>query len=481
MKSSPSPTSLFGFARWGVFVKLNASSAELQLDAGSHGELACQPEVPVEETRPAQVVVAGVAEARFGYLGKRCRIVVGRAPADSAELLHVRLHLVRRLDAARQVERGVVREHTERCAAHDADHVVDLPPADDVRQDAPLTRPVAAGAERQLPDVRDAQVVRPISAGARVVALEVRQRLGLVLAEGQGAVLVVAHRLAPRVVHAQAQTTGEPPLQLRLQGVVAPFPDRLQKHGGRGAAVAGLQGLALVSSADDLSGIDVEQPELPRRLRPDIADLPRETPRQLSLHRHVPRLDVAAVQVLRIPRPRVVARDVEHAVTRIGQLERGNPLRQRSRRRQPIGGLELHLRQNRVVRPNQLHAVVGIVGEAVTRAGHPFLPEPIRQPHTRAEARLARIDAAVLRHGADATEPHLVGRDVVAFDSPVGSCGNGEVLHRVPTSRVRLFPTVQRSRAYRLYSRARTWYSSGACSVLPARLACPIRKAATVL
>src|SRR5215203_3331009 len=74
---------------------------ELQSHPGSNGELACQPEVPVEETRPAQVVIPGVAEARLGYLGKRCRIVVRRAPADSAELLHVRLHLVRRLVAAR--------------------------------------------------------------------------------------------------------------------------------------------------------------------------------------------------------------------------------------------------------------------------------------------------------------------------------------------------------------------------------------------
>ena len=74
------------------------------------------------------------------------------------------------------------------------------------------------------------------------------------------------------------------------------------------------EGLPLLTGADDLAGVDVEEPELSGRARGHVADLAREVPRQLPLDREVPRLDVPAVQLLRVARPRVVARDVEDAV-----------------------------------------------------------------------------------------------------------------------------------------------------------------------
>ena len=70
MKSSPSPTSLSGMPRCGVFVKLKASRRNCSLSPEVIAELPRQPEVPVERAWRPQDVVAGVAEPRFGDLGE---------------------------------------------------------------------------------------------------------------------------------------------------------------------------------------------------------------------------------------------------------------------------------------------------------------------------------------------------------------------------------------------------------------------------
>src|SRR5262249_8172754 len=92
--------------------------AKLQLHGLGQRELARQAEVPVEQTRRAQNVKAGVAEARRGDVGERGRIVVRRSPPYPAELVH-RFHLVRRLDTSWQVQGSVVGEDGEGGAAHD--------------------------------------------------------------------------------------------------------------------------------------------------------------------------------------------------------------------------------------------------------------------------------------------------------------------------------------------------------------------------
>src|SRR5206468_11942055 len=113
--------------------------------------------------------------------------------------------------------------------------------------------------------------------------------------------------LRPRqgVVHAQAEAVGEPPMQLCLHRVVLPRSDGLQEIGSRRAAVRVLQRLAVLAGADDLASIDVSDPELPCRVSAHVPDLARELPWQFPLDGEIPRLDIPALQVLRVAGPRI--------------------------------------------------------------------------------------------------------------------------------------------------------------------------------
>src|SRR5207244_5327745 len=70
----------------------------------------------------------------------------------------------------------------------------------------------------------------------------------------------------------------------------------------------------------------------------------------------------------------------------------------------------------------------GISRQAVAGAKNGLVAQAIGEPHARGEARLARLEAAVLRDRPDSAEQHLSGIHVEALDPAIGTSGNREVL-----------------------------------------------------
>ena len=81
--------------------------------------------------------------------------------------------LVGALIVLRRVQRRAGRRDAERRAAVEAEDVVHLPAADDLREQPAVVQPPAARAERQLGDVGDVQVVRPVEVAERLVQVVV--------------------------------------------------------------------------------------------------------------------------------------------------------------------------------------------------------------------------------------------------------------------------------------------------------------------
>ena len=177
-------------------------------EANSRGH----PEVPVEQTRPAQRVVAAGAEARLGDFGKRRldrSTGVPRPTPPSFSTSGFTWSAVWLLPGRfSEVPSAKTLNGTPLMTLI---RLLICQPPRDARRHALVAQPAPSRAERELPDVRDAEVVRPVGAGERVVAAHVRRAPGR--SECKELFSLGLMRLPPRVIHAEAKAVGEPPLQ----------------------------------------------------------------------------------------------------------------------------------------------------------------------------------------------------------------------------------------------------------------------------
>src|SRR5262245_47213656 len=149
--------------------------SELEVEALRDLETAEETEVPGRDPGAAQDTPAGGAKAVgiVGYGPESGRVEILLPGADAAENVNLAFHQIRSLVARPiHVQRRARVRDAERCAALDANDVVELPPSGDGREDAPATEPLLPLAERQFNQVGELEAVRAIKPTQRPVQVE---------------------------------------------------------------------------------------------------------------------------------------------------------------------------------------------------------------------------------------------------------------------------------------------------------------------
>src|SRR5262249_13313268 len=144
--------------------------------------------------------------------------------ADAAEDLDVLLDLVGALTACRRVQRRARCGDIERRAAVEAEDIVHLPPAQNLRQH-PFAQPTASLAERQLRDVGYVQRMRAIEgAEGTIQMVELRDLDSRCAVAVRGP--LDTDRLRERIADAELVAGGQPVIEPGLQRVVLRIANR---------------------------------------------------------------------------------------------------------------------------------------------------------------------------------------------------------------------------------------------------------------
>jgi hypothetical protein len=197
---------------------------ELNPEPLSDRENTEQREIEVLQSRAAQDVASRRAEADGGNIRERRWVEVtlvghaGNGSADSAELLDIRLHLVRRLSVARSIKRCAGSGNIERPARNQAQDAIDLPIAEQGSRHSILCQ-LLTFAEGKLRGKAELEVVWYIITGQGAVTAYLRRSIEQRESVRAG---VVHHidRLRPGVGAFDEQPLRHAAIDRHLQGVV---------------------------------------------------------------------------------------------------------------------------------------------------------------------------------------------------------------------------------------------------------------------
>ena len=258
--------------------------------------------------------------------------------------------------------------HRERVAAERRQHAVDLPVADDRLRDVVVAAAVALPGQRI--DEAQLEVVPAIEAGRRPVAAQLARR---VPGQRRAAVVVaLVHRLAERVGALEQQAVRERLVERDLQRLVvglqpiAPRVDRDDAPERRSTDGPASPPPSTVGALMSSAGVAADA------LGADVGDVNRRVEQQPAFERDVPRLDVAAIDVVDFRRVfRGAAIERHAAAALVGRHDDRDALRQRARRK-PNGSALRKLDGDRhrivVVAAHRARPGVRVVGQAVAGA-----------------------------------------------------------------------------------------------------------------
>src|SRR5258707_54427 len=139
-----------------------------------------------------------------------------------------------------------------------------------------------------------------------------------------------------------------------------------------------------VARTDHLAGIQVQYLVDVALARPDVSHLASESQRQISLNRHVPRVDVAAFR-LRVEGPGADrGRYGNHAAADVGHLNRRDAVREPSRVLERIRRRHGQTDARRIVAEQVAdeREWIWIVIDAVTGSNHRLVVGPVRDAQT---------------------------------------------------------------------------------------------------
>src|SRR5262249_16714926 len=190
----------------------------------------------------------------------------------------------------------------------------------------------------------------------------------------------------------------------------------------------------------------------------------REAPLQLALHRQIPRLDVAAVELVRQRDDGDVGWRFDNAVADADYRHNRDALRKAVRRQSarsashPEKVIRRHdqIGQDRMVGAHRARQRIGIVADAVPGADNQLLIGTPGQADARREQSLADLYAQIGRALTDAADLNHVGAYVVSLQTAVFARRNREVFvaRAVGKRQLRIdLPLIARIKAERLVAR----------------------------
>src|SRR6266516_7902453 len=368
-------------------------------------EFAEDTEIKVAVARPAQRVVPDGTETVFvRWDGREREWVKPRLPRpDASRVLHLGLDLVRPLRVSRRIERRARPGDRERNARLAGEDRVDLPAAGEQRTYAAAVKVLAAPAKGQLGHRRPVEVVRAVDTHqgpVQVVELRDLDPRRVVAVVGPG----IRNRLRVGVGNVRLEPMGEAPVHRNLQRVVVAASDRADEHRWCRAAEELVERSAREAAADPLR-VQVHDTERADLAGGDVAGLPHEAPGELVLHHQVPRLDVAALELIRRQRlDDYVTRHVDDPVAEARGRDRGYTGAELTRFTVRVRRRHNQAEEQRVIGPEGTREVVRVVGDPVAGPDHEVLGHAPRQAEARREHRLRHIYAAVRRDRADAAD-----------------------------------------------------------------------------
>ena len=347
------------------------------------------------------------------------------SPANSAQDRDIRQHLVGALRVVRCVQRCGGRRNGKWPAAHQAGCAVRLPGAEHGLQNSGLAQKTFPFAERQSQDVGHLQVVMPVEPALRLVDVVVFRYRDL-----QGAVAAVETRGADRFPESvrgrERVAVGEAALQTGLQRIVMAPSDRIHFAGGGAASELLEQDLSGSPSAD---GTPVQRPvsELANLSGGHVACFGDEAALQPLLHRQVPGLDVASIQVGRDGLSGDVGRHIDDPVPQAGDGNRRNAIRKPAGGREGVQGWNHQLNENRMVRSQCPGERIRVIADTISAANHHAVAGPVGEPKPWRKQLLGRFDAQIPGNRAHTSDVHLVVLGIVALKTAVGAARHRKI------------------------------------------------------